>query len=127
MSFPRRLPWLLSGALLGFAACWLTTCTSESDRIQNTIAINWGDGRYGPAFYGAHVYVEPVGDAYSVQARVLISRGNYYHDMGELGRVVRLEEAVARWGRLEWTEDGLHVGSGADRVFLPRQQLENHR
>ena len=51
----------------------------------------------------------------------------YVHDCGELGRVATADEAVERWGFIEWKNDGLHLGSGKDHFFLERSQLERHR
>ncbi len=57
-----------------------------------------------------------------------IGRGNpYFHELGELGKVRTDAEAVARWGRIEWREDGLHLGNGPDHYFFPRASLERHR
>lgn len=94
--------------------------------------MSWGDGRYGPAFYGAHVYLDPLeAGGFAVHARVFIGRNTslfaYVHDMGELGRVASAEEAVARWGELRWQADGLRIGPESSATFLPRSDLENHR
>ena len=90
--------------------------------------MSWGDGKYGLSFYGAHVYLEPQSSGYSVRARVHIGRGNdYYHDCGTLGTVQTDAEAVARWGAIQWREDGLHIGSGTNHYFLARAEMESHR
>jgi hypothetical protein len=90
--------------------------------------MSWGDGTYGPAFYGAYVYLEPITTGYSVQARVYIGRGNdYFHDCGQLGTVQTAPEAVAQWGEISWREDGLHIGTGTNAYFLARSILEEHR
>ena len=99
--------------------------------MQRVVAMSWGDGKCGPAFYGAHVYLEPQASGYSVQARVYIGRSTgfltHFHDCGELGRVRTDAEAVARWGKIEWREDGLHIGTGTNHFFMPRARLERHR
>jgi len=90
--------------------------------------MRWGDGKNGPSFYGAHVYLESRSSGYSVQARVYIGRGNdYFQDCGELGTVQTDAEAVARWGTIEWREDGLHIGSGTNQFFLARAKMESGR
>jgi hypothetical protein len=95
---------------------------------QQLVAVSWGDGRYGPAFYGAYVSAVPSDGGYSVRAHVKIGRGSWMiHDCGELGRVRTSEEAVARWGKVEWRDDGLHIGTGSDQYFLARKDLESHR
>lgn len=128
----RKLAPLLAVAivalLVGFVAGWLTASSNSATRLERVVAMSWGDGKYGPAFYGAHVFLEPQAGSYSVRARVFIGRGNdYFHDCGELGRVQTDVEAVARWGRIEWREDGLHIGTGTNHFFMPRAQLERHR
>src|SRR5262245_27315522 len=40
---------------VGFAAGYVLGRFSSSQ----TIAMSWGDGKYGPRFYGAHVFAEP--------------------------------------------------------------------
>jgi hypothetical protein len=63
-----------------------------------------------------------------VKARVLIGRNaSYIHDCGRLGTASDLASAVASWGKIEWQEDGLHIGGGTNRYFLPRARLESHR
>lgn len=95
---------------------------------ERLVAVAWGDGRYGPAFYGAYVYLVPQGDGFSVRARVMLGRGNdHRHECGELGTARTAAEAVARWGKLDWRSDGLAIGEGESRFFLPRATFENHR
>jgi hypothetical protein len=127
--FARGLLVLVLGALLGVGLGWVLASRRSETDLQRVVAMSWGDGAYGKAFYGAHVYLEPVSGGYSVQARVYIGRGDgaYFHDIGELGRVATAEEAVARWGRVEWSEDGLRLGEGEGSFFLPRAALERHR
>jgi len=128
----RKLLGILAAALvalaIGFAAGWWIGDSRSTARLDSVVAMSWGDGKYGPAFYGAHVFLEPRETGYSVQARVYIGRGyGAYHDCGELGRVQTDAEAVARWGRIEWRDDGLHIGTSPGAYFLPRAELENHR
>lgn len=114
--------------LVGFVVGWIQATTQSATRLERVVAVSWGDGKYGPAFYGAHVYLEPQNGGYSVRARVYIGRGNvYFHDCGELGTVQTDAEAVAQWGTIEWREDGLHIGSGANHYFLARGEIESHR
>src|SRR5688572_20875492 len=123
----KLLP-LLAGSLVGLAAGWFLRAHHTAAQLDHTIAMSWGDGPYGRAFYGAHVYLVPLDDGYSVHARVYIGRGNdYFHDMGELGRAATDEEAVARWGEVQWKPEVLQIGTGADSHTLERAVLENHR
>jgi hypothetical protein len=97
--------------------------------VQRTVAMTWGGGKYGPAFYGAWVYEQPVSGGLSTRARVWIGHeSDDWHDCGELGRVSTHEEAVEKWGTITWKEDGLHIGRGAPNdYFLARAVLEAHR
>ena len=96
--------------------------------VSRVLAVSWGDGKYGKAFYGAFVFLEPVEGGQAVKAQVQIGRGNpMFHECGELGRVASGEEAFAQWGRIEWQDDGLHIGTGTNAYFLPRAKLEAHR
>jgi hypothetical protein len=116
-------------ALLAVPAAFLAglglAYRAEAAPAGRTVAMAWGGGRYGEAFYGAHVYVEE-GDE-SVRAVVYISRPDrimyYAHDCGEIGRAKDWAEAVARFGTVRWSAGGLRVGD----YFLPRDTLENHR
>jgi hypothetical protein len=114
--------------LIGYVVGWGRASNVSETSLGRVVAMSWGDGKYGPSFYGAHVYLEPATSGYSVRARVYIGRGNdYFHDCGELGTVETDSEAVARWGRIDWREDGLHIGSGTNQFFLPRAKMESHR
>lgn len=119
---------LFAGAFGGLVAGWLAASSRSESQLDRVIVMSWGDGRYGPAFYGAHVWLEPIENGYSVRARVLLGRGNRsFYDVGELGQTTTDEEAVARWGEVRWRDDGLQLGTGVDSYFLPRAILENHR
>lgn len=114
--------------LIGFGLGWTVATSKSATRLERIVAMSWGDGHYGKAFYGAHVYLVPQAGDYSVRARVLIGRGNnYFHDCGELGRAPTDTEAVARWGNVQWLDDGLHIGTGTNHYFLPRARMESHR
>jgi hypothetical protein len=127
----RFIPLLVvavAALLIGFVIGWIRAISVSAMRLDRVVAISWGDGKFGPSFYGAHVYLEPVNSGYSVRARVYIGRGNnYFHDCGELGTVQTDSEAVARWGALDWREDGLHIGGGTNAYFLARAKMESHR
>jgi hypothetical protein len=129
--FALLLAVALFSLLVGFGVGWITPQLHSAARLQRVVAMSWGDGWAGPAFYGAHVFLEPQASGYSVQARVYIGRSTgfltYFHDCGELGRVQTDAEAVARWGKIEWREDGLHIGAGTNHFFMPRARLERHR
>ena len=114
--------------LIGFIVGWIRASSVSATRLDRVVAISWGDGKYGPSFYGAQVYLEPISNGYSVRTRIHNGRGNdYFYDCGELGKVQTDSEAVARWGTIVWREDGLHIGSGTNEFFLARAKMESHR
>ena len=126
------LGMLAFGLLLGTAVGWFYGGLRVRGRIEelthSLVAVSWGDGKYGKAFYGAYVQLEPVEGGYAVEAFVTIGRGNpTVHNCGELGRVTSSEEAVAKWGKIDWQDDGLHIGTGTNAFLLPRAKLESHR
>jgi hypothetical protein len=112
---------------LGIVLGWLLLAIFGAQ--ETTIAMSWGDGKYGKEFYGAQVYLVPDGSEYSVRARILIGPDNgYYHDCEEIGRVTTVQEGVDRFGKIRWEEKGLSIGDpAAGGMFLPRVRLESHR
>ena len=121
-----------AGAVLVIAGCFVlgfvtgAYCLSRdhSAQVGDVIAMDWGDGKYGKAFYGAQVYVVPAGARFIVRAQIHIGYGNgYLHDGGVLGIGNSFEEAVQKWGKIEWRPDGLHVGD----YFMSRARVESHR
>lgn len=115
----------LLGLTVGYLFCSRTNSYLQIDR---TIAFSWGDSKYGPAFYGAHLFLAPISNGYSARGRIYIARGaTYYHDLGELGQVSSLEDGAKKWGKISWTNDGLELGSGESKLIISKQELENHR
>jgi hypothetical protein len=126
----RTTTFLLTACIAFLIGCGVGASGQDKkyDELQRLVAVSWGDGKYGPAFYGAHVYLVPLSSGYSVRARVHVGRGgNYVHDCGELGKVQTDAEAVAQWGNIVWREDGLHIGTGTNPYFLPRSKMESGR
>lgn len=107
---------------------FLGSSRGERRSEERLVAVSWGDGKYGPAFYGAFVFLEPDAPGFRVRARVAIGRGNaMFHDCGEIGRALSEAEAVARFGTVTWEPGGVAIGTGPGRYFLPRAELEKHR
>src|SRR5687767_2483464 len=112
----------IAGAL-GFALGWTMANNRNETLLNRVVAFSWGDGKHGKGFYGAQVYLDgdPDSFGYLVRARVHLGRGNdYFHDCGILGKAHAPEDAVEQWGKIEWREDGLHIGNGTNHFFLPR-------
>ncbi|QOV88810.1 hypothetical protein [Humisphaera borealis] len=136
-SYNDGMRWLKAVAicvlvLLAYLVGRISTFNKDLEAIQQVVAISWSDGTRGqtPAFYGAEVYATPDGTEYVVRTRVWIGRSPYYyHDpLGELGRVKTWEEAVAKWGNIQWTSTDLVIGPGdpTPKSFA-RSGIENHR
>lgn len=134
----------IAGALLmlaaSVAALWLLpkglqylSLYERAAQMERIVAVSWGDGAYGKAFYGAYVYYQPrKDDRLNVLLSVRIGRGDllnhHAHDPKLLGVVKTPEEAVARWGTVTWTDQGLTVGSAREPGFVfPKESLERHR
>jgi hypothetical protein len=105
----------------------------QAQELQHLVVASWGDSKYGKAFYGARVYyVEDAGKPLTVWLDVQIDRGSvwtqYRHDPRLLGEAANPADAVAKWGQLEWTAQGLQVGRSPRMSHLfPTAELENHR
>ena len=109
----RILIFVVFGAcclFLGFAAgCWLFS-HDGSGHVGDMVTMAWGDGKYGESFYGAQVWVEPVGSRFTVRARVHIGHGNsLYQDSG----VLSTEDT--------FPEGRLAAGRPAHRELLPAE------
>lgn len=122
---------MLVGGAFGFGvvAGGMRERERAAAHLDDTIAIAWGDGRHGKAFYGMRVFVEPSAAGLSVRGEVRIGPGNSMrHDAGEIGVVSSRAEAVARFGTITWREHGVHVGApGRDEYVLERSRIESHR
>jgi hypothetical protein len=120
----------LMSVVLAFMAGWGASGVFYGAE-EKTIAMSWGDGRGQKNYYGAQVYLVPGGfdGRYSVRAIVRIGPGNgYVHDCGELGRAATEAEAVEKWGKITWKEEGLFIGDpDAGGYHLPRARMESHR
>jgi len=119
----------LACLLLGYAIGWIFGVERNKAMTNRIVAVSWGDGEYGEAFYGAYVYLVPESGDYSVRARIYIGRGNdYWHECGEIGRAETDVEAVEKWGTITWTDDGLNIGDPASGGYhMLRTKLESHR
>ena len=119
------LACLLVGCVIG----WVLKGQRNEAMTDRIVAVSWGDGEYGEAFYGAYVYLVPESGDYSVRARIYIGRGNdYWHECGEIGRAETDVEAVEKWGTITWTDDGLNIGDPASGGYhMLRTKLESHR
>jgi hypothetical protein len=101
-------------------------------QLDHLVAVSWGDGKYGKALYGAYVFYEEKDSQMLVKLSVRIDRGSFWsqyaHDTRTLGTAKDAADAVAQWGTITWSAEGLEVGSppGPTHLF-PRADLESHR
>lgn len=115
---------LLAG-LVGFVAGWGSVAAKSSRRAGRVVAVSWGDAPHAKAYYGAFVYLRQRPEGYSVRGRVYLGRdGLSFYDCGELGTVTSPAEAVERWGTIDWQADGVRLGSGTNRFFVSKPELE---
>jgi hypothetical protein len=114
---------ILTG-IVGFVAGWGVVTAKSAKRAGRVVAVSWGDAPHARAFYGAFVHLRQKGDGYSVRGRVYLGRdGERFYDCGELARVRTPAEAVQLWGAIEWKPDGVHIGSGTNRLFITKAEL----
>ena len=45
----------------------------------------------------------------------------------QLGKAASFDDALHRWGFMEWREDGLHVGRGTNEFFVPQSEFGGGR
>ncbi len=104
---------------------------TKANAYHNLVAVSWGDSKYAPALYGAYVYYEPDGDHLQVRATIYIDRPtlwqSYQHKTINLGQVRSDAEAVAQWGKITWSQDGVRFGTDERNVLIGTADLEKHR
>lgn len=130
-SIARRTVLLFCFASLITLALFSAVLYQPAISYTRLIAMSWGDGRDTQALYGAYVGYEPLGKQLQVRATIYIDRPglwwSYQHDPITLGVVATEQEAVARWGRIEWSAEGVRFGAGSQVVLFKREDLERHR
>lgn len=126
----KSLIFLLAGLCAASLALNLVLY-GPAQTYPHLVAVSWGDSKYGPALYGAYVFYEERGDHLAVRAAIYIDRPTlwqrYQHDTLELGIVRTDVEAVAQWGRIDWSAQGVTFGRGDKTVQVKIADLEKHR
>jgi hypothetical protein len=125
---------LISLLILAFiiASYFSLTFYRKAEMADNLIAVSWGDGAYGKAFYGAYVFLVPTDSGFDVQAEIKIGRGTpmiqQTHEMGVIGHSDTAEEASEKWGNIVWTENALKIGDiNNGGLVIKREVFEQHR
>lgn len=131
-SATRTFVVAVGGVLVAFFAYedgWSRQRAVDLSDRETTIAVRWGDGKYGEAFYGMRVFEVATTSGVDVRAILLIGPGNAMsQDCGSIGRVASHAEAVRRFSVISWRPDGVHVGSDTrEEYFLDRAIVEAHR
>lgn len=135
----RKLPFI-SGLIVGIlfslvVAGILMLCsvfTSDSDPCYNVVAVSWGSNTHNSvrSIYQVQVAAsDPKNQGFlDVTARVCIGGGNYFHDLGTIGIASDMDDAVKRFGTIDWQTDRLTIG-GTDgiKATLLRNELQKHR
>src|SRR5262245_31667681 len=113
-----------SAIALGFAAGLYTAVIGDSRRLERAVGLRWDDTQGNVARAQAHVYLEPKSREKEVMFAFYFARDRrWIYGPRTLGWAQTKEEAVAKWGQIEWRVEGLYVGAGTNRFFLSRDQL----
>ena len=97
---------------------------AEDEKIENIVTTQWIDGKYGDAFYGIQVYIEPQDKVYSVKSTIWFGRGNdYFQDLGVIWTVKTPEEAVKRFGTISERNGIVMIGEHS----ITKKEIETHR
>ena len=134
MALPKKLPEFILVSLvclmIGYGTGTVLTERKKMVTLENSITLKWSDGIFDDPVLAAHVFLEPHMNGKSVRLRVYISRDRpqFYMpgQIGEIDVVHTPEEAVQKWGNIEWREDGLHVGVEGNhtRLHVPHADIE---
>ena len=107
--------------VLAFAAGFFTSIIGDFRRFESAVALRWDDTQSNVAQAQAHVYLEAGSHEKEVRLAVYFGRERkWIYGPRTLGWVQTREEAVVRWGQIEWRADGLYVGTGTNQFFLKR-------
>ena len=108
----------------------LVTERKKMVTLEHSVTLLWSDGEFDEPALGAHVFLEPHMDGKSVRLRVYIGRRQPKFFMpgriGEIDVVRTPEEAAAKWSKIEWRPDGLHLGVDGNRTrrFIPHEDIK---
>ena len=133
MAKPKKLSdVILTGfvcLMIGYGTGAVLTERKKMVTLEHSLPLNWSDGVFDDPPLGAHVVLEPHMNGKSVRLRVYIGRDKPQFFMpgriGELEVTDTAEEAAAKWGKIRWEADGLHIGVNGNRTrrFIPRAQI----
>ncbi len=133
MAKPKKLSdVILTGfvcLMIGYGTGTVLTERKKMVTLEHSLTLKWSDGVFDDPPLGAHVFLEPHMNGKSVRLRVYIGRDQPQFFMpgriGELDVTDTAEEAAAKWSKIRWDTDGLHLGVNGNRTrrFIPRAQI----
>ena len=133
MAKPKKLSdVILTGfvcLMIGYGTGAVLTERKKMVTLEHSLTLKWSDGVFDDPPLGAHVFLEPHMNGKSVRLRVYIGRDKPQFFMpgriGELQVTDTAEEAAAKWGKIRWKADGLHIGMNGNRTrrFIPHAQI----
>jgi len=101
-----------------------------ADRYSKTLVMQRGfiTQRFSPGKSPALVSVvlRPGSSGYRAVLEIQVDSkyGTGYRHK-ELGGAMSVPKAIEKWGRIDWLEEGLRVGNGTNKFFMPRSELES--
>lgn len=134
MGLPKKLPEFVLVALvclmIGYGTGSVLTERKKMVTLEHSVTLLWSDGEFDEPALGAHVFLESHMDGKSVRLRVYIGRRQPKFFMpgriGEIDVVRTPEEAAAKWSKIEWRPDGLHLGVDGNRTrrFISHEDIK---
>ena len=133
---PRRYLVVSGLVLFSFAAGWYFASRSATERHARTLAMvrtmvqaharNSTNTVPIPALASVMLTEAQGGYDAQLEFEVAYESGTGY-SARELGKAASFEDALHRWGFMEWREDGLHVGRGTNEFFVPQSEFGRGR
>jgi hypothetical protein len=115
--------------LISFVAGLFVAYRSSSHRRSRVLAMSRSflnvSGYSNPAPAVASVALDAVDGRHRAQLELEVTTdyGTGYTQR-QLGSAASIDEAIRRWGSIDWREDGLHVGRGTNEFFMKKAELE---
>ena len=121
----RTLALVVGSSLaFGYAVGLYTAVVRDFRRIERLVALRSDYTQTNGPQAQAIVYLQPGSDDKEVMMTLYFGRDRrWQYGARTLDWVQTREEAVVKWGQIEWRADGLHVGSGTNQFFLARREF----
>ena len=132
MGVNLRLRHFLTAAVVGltFVAGWTLAGRASAERNSKVLVMQ--QRLINVPFYSnsvparASVILGPTSNGYAgtLEIQFKTEDGTGYKTEA-LGLAESYQDAVERWGFMDWREDGVHVGKGSNSVFMSKRDLES--